>query len=154
MKIKMLKIILILFALLAGMLTPVQTTINATLAKKLGHPVLATATSFIVAMSCLLIVLLVVRPQLPSIQTLKNIPIYLWFGGMLGASFIFSMIYLAPRLGVGLITAIVVTAQILTGVLLDRLGVMGAPPILISWQKVIALVFMGVGVYLFGFPLR
>ena len=90
---------LLLIALAAGMLLPVQAGVNATLRTIAGHPIAAAAIQFIVATIVLIAVFIILRAPMPDIDRLRAAPWWIWIGGLCGANYIVIAILLAPRLG-------------------------------------------------------
>jgi bacterial/archaeal transporter family-2 protein len=132
-----------------------QIGVNTQLAKALGHPVKAAFASFsigLVAVSLLLAVLLqAAKPaQAPSVAlpALTSLPFYYWLGGLVGASFVLSSIYISPRLGATLFGALIVLGQMSGAVLLDHMGLLGYTQQAISWPRALGLMLLVAGVWL------
>ncbi len=112
-----------LLGILAGMLIALQGPINAQLAHALGMPVAAAAASF-VAGTVALILVTVVLAQVRGITIAWHVPpLWMFFaGGCLGAAFVTCALILTPKLGAAATMGLIVTGQLLAGLLLDRLG--------------------------------
>src|SRR4051794_12444509 len=90
-----------LVALLAGCGLSLQAAVNSELARGIGSPLTATAISFCAGLAALLLATLVTRQPMPTMAAARLLPPYAWVaGGLLGAFFLFSVIFLVPRLGV------------------------------------------------------
>jgi len=145
-------LVLSLAALMGGMLISVQAGINAQLSRSLGMPLGAATISFAVGLVALLGVGLIGRVGLPSLQALRAVPPHLLFtGGLLGATFVFGSIMLAPRLGAGALVALVVTGQLLTALVLDHFGLVGFPEHALSPGRALGAVLLIAGVVLVRF---
>jgi transporter family-2 protein len=131
--------LLILCAILIGVALPVQSGINAQLRVSIGNPLLAALVSFVVGTIALLGLNIALRAPLPSGETLGRIPIWHWVGGLLGASYIYAAVILAPRLGAATLVAAIVAGQMVSSVILDHYGWVGYAP-----QPVTAGRFVGV----------
>lgn len=115
-----------LLGILAGAFVTTQAPINASLGRGLGMPVAAAAISFLVGALVLILVMLVfwaihdqpLNWRAPAAWTFIA-------GGVLGAAFVTSTILLAPRLGATATFAFIIAGQLMTGLVLDRLGFMG-----------------------------
>lgn len=140
------QILWIVFALLAGALASTQAGINGELGKTLQNPLAATIVSFVVALCALVLVALVTRTELPTAESIGNAPWWSWFGGLLGAAFIFLMVFLIPKIGVGAATALAVAAQIVTALIIDHFGLLRLPvqPLNIYRLAGVALMIGGV----------
>lgn len=140
--------IFILLALLAGAFVPVQTGANALLSKNLNNGMLSTLIVFVVAGFVSLIILLIQRPEVPSVDNLKQIPVYAWFtGGMLGALYVFLLIYLAPKLGMAKVVGFVIAGQLLMAMVFDHFGIMGAAIHSFNFKKLLGCCIMILGLY-------
>ncbi len=140
-------ILLFFNALLAGAVLPMQAGVNAILARSTGHPTMAALVSFAVGTACLLAFVLVIRVPLGGLAILPSLPPWLWFsGGALGAFYVASMVFLAPKLGATAMVATVVAGQMLVSVTLDHFGLIGYAEHGINvWRLLgIVLIFSGV----------
>ena len=112
-----------LVGIAAGMLIALQAPINAQLARGLGMPIAAAAASF-VAGTVVLIALTLVVSQAQGTSIAWRVP-PLWMfvvGGCLGAAFVTCALVLTPKLGAAATMAFIVAGQLLTGLVLDRMG--------------------------------
>jgi transporter family-2 protein len=139
--------LLLLTALAAGMLLPVQAGVNATLRTLAGHPIAAAAIQFIVATIALLAVFIILRAPLPDFGRLTSAPWWVWIGGLFGANYIVVAILLAPRLGATTLLAMTVLGQMLISLILDHYGLLGFPIHPVNAWRVAgaALLLAGVG---------
>ena len=120
-------LLLILLAMLVGVVLPVQSGVNAQLRIGLGHPLLAAFVSFAVGTIALLGLNLALRTSVPSGEALGRLSWWHWIGGLLGATYIYLAIVLAPRLGAATLVASIVTGQMVTSLILDHFGLIGYP---------------------------
>ena len=114
-----------LCAVIAGVLSTVQSGANATLNKALGQPILA---AFVVVLANLVVYLLAspfVGFGWPQPDRIAQTPWWAWIGGFCGGLYVLSAIFLAERLGAAVFTGLVVTAGIITSILLDHFGWVG-----------------------------
>ena len=137
--------IIMLTALLAGALMPVQAGINARLRGFLGDPLLASLVSFAVGTVVLLGVVVVTRVPLPTLAMAAEAPWWSWLGGSLGAFFVAVTVILAFKLGATGLMAWIIAWQLIGSVLLDQYGVIGFAVREVSWQRLagVALLFAG-----------
>lgn len=135
---------LLLLAVFAGAILPVQAGVNAQLRVTLGHPVTATLASFLVGSVALALVALVSRVPLTLGHGLSRAPWWHWTGGLLGAIYVALIIVLAPRLGAAALIAAVVAGQMLASLALDHWALVGFPLDPLSPQRVLgALLVIG-----------
>lgn len=142
-------ILYILLALVAGAFVPFQTGSNTALTKALGSGFYASLVVFIVAALAMVAAIIVQRQAIPTAMQIHSAPVYSWFvGGILGAAYIFLLIYLAPKLGIANATGFVVAGQLLTAVLFDHFGLMNFPVHHINWQRVAGILLLCAGVFI------
>jgi transporter family-2 protein len=136
----------IVVALLIGMLLPLQAGINAQLRDVLGHPVLAALISFTVGTAVLIGATFLMRAPWSGLARLPETPWTLWTGGAIGATYVFTAIILAPRLGAATLIALTVTGQMVGSLVIDHYGLAGYPVHPISIWRIIggALLMAGV----------
>ena len=88
------------------------------------------------------------KSDLPALQTLKSLNWWHWSGGLLGAFFIATAAFAAPRTGALLFMALVLAGQLCMALLLDHFGWAGFRPAPLSPGKVAGLLLIVVGVWL------
>lgn len=142
------KWLLVLVAAIAGGLLPTQAGINAQLAKNLGHPLLAASVSFGIGAIALILYTIVFHISLPPLGQIKQIPWYLWVGGILGTIYLTTTIVLAPLLGATTMIGLIVAGQMLASIALDSFGLVGFPVHPLSFWRAIGAILLIVGVAL------
>lgn len=141
--------LLIVFAIVAGTLLPIQAGINTQLARNLGHPLLAASISFIIGSIVLLLYTNVFHILWSSALTrATQTPWYLWIGGLLGAIYLTTTIVLAPLLGAATMIGLIIAGQMLAAIVLDHFGLVDFPVHPISLGRAIGAIFLIVGVTL------
>ncbi|WP_246494488.1 DMT family transporter [Brenneria izadpanahii] len=71
-----------------------------------------------------------------------------WIGGVIGAAFVFTSIFLAPKLGVANTMFLFIIGQLASGMVIDNYGLLQMPIRPVYWWK-----FAGIGVMLLGLAL-
>jgi bacterial/archaeal transporter family-2 protein len=139
-------ILLLLLAIGAGVLLPVQAGINAQLRSAVGSPLTAGLISFLVGTAGLAAVVLLLRAPVTLRPAWDATPWWYWIGGLIGAVYVVASIVLAPRLGAATMVAAIVAGQMIASLLLDQYGLLGFPIHPISGLRVLgaALVIGGV----------
>jgi len=138
----------IILAVAAGFCLPTQAGINAQLNLWCRSPVLAAAISFAVGTLSLVVYGLIIRVPWPAGDTVVRYPWWIWSGGVLGAFFVASCVFLAPRLGAAPMVGLIVTGQMLTSILLDHFGWLSYELHPISALRMLGVVFLIGGVVL------
>ncbi|EHY76870.1 EamA-like transporter family protein [Stutzerimonas stutzeri] len=132
---------------IAGALLPLQAGINGQVARHLGNVMGAALLSFAVGTLALLVIVLIQR-DMPALQTLKSLNWWHWSGGLLGAFFIATAAFAAPRTGALLFMALLLAGQLFVALLLDHFGWAGFRQSSISVGKVAGLLLVFAGVWL------
>ena len=116
-------VLLVLIAIAAGVFLPLQAGVNTRLAHFVGGPVRASAVSFVVGAVVLLVVVAIAYRS--SGHRAGDAPWWAWIGGALGAFYVVSAVVVGPRIGAAAFFGILVAAQLVTSVILDRFGWVG-----------------------------
>src|ERR1700676_2872619 len=103
--------LLLVFAVLAGVMLPIQAGLNAWLGRGLGHPVVATFASFLIGSVALAFFCVAIRVPWPTLTVAGELPWWTWTGGLLGACYLVLSIILAPKLGATTLFAAVIAGQ-------------------------------------------
>ncbi len=141
-------ILFISLAILAGAAIPFQSAMNASLGKSLQSPYFSALTVFLVAFIGMILYVLMARQGIPTMAQFSAAPKWTYLGGILGAIYILLIVILAPKLGIGNVTVMVLMGQILAAMLIDQFGLLGAAPHPINWQRLVGVILMCVGVFL------
>ena len=136
---------IMLTALVAGALMPVQAGINARLRDFLGDPLVASLVSFSVGTVALILFVLFARIPLPTLGMASAAPWWTWLGGALGAFFVAVSVILAYKLGATGLMAWIIAGQLVASLLLDHNGALGFAVREASWPRLlgVALLFGG-----------
>jgi len=119
----------IVFALLAmgaGACIALQASANGHFRKSLGdNPLFAAYFSICGTILIATTAMLIVRPAVPSVESMRATPWWNWIGGPLGALIVLAGAMLTARLGAALFIALVVGGQLICSLLLDHFALMG-----------------------------
>jgi transporter family-2 protein len=138
-----------LLALAAGALIPVQAAANAALSRSLHDNVpFAALTLFAVAAMVTAVGVLTAGPSVPTLSNLGSAPWWSFIGGLIVAFYVFSITFLAPRLGVGTAIALVVTGQVMAALAIDHFGLMRSLTFPLTPIRMLGAVLMVIGVFL------
>ncbi|WP_159810432.1 DMT family transporter [Cellulomonas citrea] len=134
-----------LLGVVGGVLGAVQTTVNGRLGAVLASPLSAALVSFTVGTLCLVVVNLAGRQR---VHRPVGARWWTWTGGFLGAAFVTVNALAAPVLGTSLTVSIVLLGQIVSGLVLDHRGFLGATRRPVSVRRVAGalLVLLGVAI--------
>ncbi|MBA4501727.1 DMT family transporter [Marinobacterium marinum] len=135
-------------AFVAGMMMPLQAGVNSTLALHGNGAVWASGISFLIGTLTLLGVVLAMRYEVPLPAQLKQAPWWAWTGGFMGALFVATGAFLAPRIGAATMVALLVAGQLIMSVILDHLGWATFPQHDINLGRILGVLCLLVGVVL------
>lgn len=144
---------LFLLGLAAGMVVPVQTSINTKLIRFTHSSFYSSAISFSVGAIFLLLVNLIVTPShfTPSFFADQSLN-YTWFvGGLLGVIFLTGNLLLFPRLGASLTVIITIAGQIIMGVIIDTFGWFNADVQPFTFLKFVGVLLLFIGIIVMNY---
>lgn len=136
----------VLYAVFAGLLISVQSVFNARVSEKVGFWItnaLVHGSGFVVA---LLIFWFVRDGSLAKLHSVNKL--YL-LGGAMGVMIVFTVMKSILSLGSGYGVAVILIAQLLVAILIDSLGLFGAPKLPFTFNKLIGLAIMIAGVVVY-----
>ena len=137
----------VILALLTGVTIAVQTGINTQLRSFLGSPLQAVFVSFMVG-TVLVALTLLGRREAPLFARWREMPWWMWLGGVCGLFIVSTNIVVAPRLGAALLISLAIAGQLTTALVLDHYGAFGFPVHTISLARVAGAVLLLAGVVL------
>lgn len=142
----------LIMALAGGAGLSIQAAINSRMSFGMGgQSLLAALISFSVGALCLLVIALFQADWQSAANNISQQPGWRWLGGVIGAAFVFTSIFLAPRLGVSNTMFFFIIGQLVTGMAIDGFGLIQMPVRPLHWWKFAGLGVMLIGVALFVF---
>jgi bacterial/archaeal transporter family-2 protein len=139
---------LIVFALAAGAVLPLQVGANSELSRWLDSPVRASLVSFAVGAVAFALLTAAAFRDWPSTARMGDAPWWAWVGGLLGGFYVLASIVTGPRLGAVTFVALVVAGQSVASLVVDHFGWVGFPERAVTPGRIIGLLLLGVGVAL------
>jgi bacterial/archaeal transporter family-2 protein len=112
---------ILILAALAGVCVAVQTSLTGAAQRSLGPAVLVAISGLTTGFCALVVSFFVARPEFTS-----RAVAYALASGVLGAVIVGSIAVAAGQAGVARALSLVIAAQLITGLVLDALGVFGA----------------------------
>ena len=136
-----------LLMLVAGLGIPIMAALNGGLGTKLHSPTLATTILFFVG-GAISLGLLFLSGGIPKSVSQESIPLYFYLGGIFVIAYILGITWVAPKFGVGNAVSFVLLGQLISMVIIDHYGLLGAQHNPMTNQRILGLAFMVVGVFL------
>ena len=131
-----------------GIAMSLQNALNTQLREYLQSPLQAALLSFLVGTIVLALLVFFQSVEKPTLNTLIQIPWFLWLGGFLGVYAISLSIYAVPKLGFLTLTGVIIFGQISMSMLLDHFGWFGTEKTPIHWQRLLGSIVIFIGVFL------
>lgn len=133
--------------ILAGSLAALQAPMNAALGAGIGSGAAAATISFGVGFAVLLGII-VVTGEASHLVRAANVNRWLLLGGLLGAFYVWAILWAIPVLGVVTAISAMILGQLLVALLLDAYGPFGLPVQDISIHRVLGIVMVAGGLIL------
>jgi transporter family-2 protein len=132
----------------AGFGLTVQVGMNSQLRKVLQNANTAALISFLVGTAGLVTLLLVTRTTMPSRDTLAAVPMWAWFGGLMGAFYVAISTVVAASVGTTALLGLTLLGQLATALVVDHYGWLGLAQHPITLTRLAGVVLLGAGVWL------
>lgn len=132
-------------AVAIGASLSLQPPINATMARRLGSPLMAASISIAISLFFMVLVWLTLGRGAGDISQVHALPWWVIVGGIIGVIFVAGSVVVAPVLGVALFFACVVAGQLLGSTLGDHFGAFG-----MDVKPVNSMKLLGLGLILAG----
>jgi transporter family-2 protein len=142
------KYLLVIVAVLIGGMLSVQGSVNSHLGAFLKHPLQAAFVNFFVGTVALFALNVLFRTEIPGTKELMRVPAYLFFGGVLGAIFVTSVVMLIPKIGVSTMLAASVAGQLIVSSVIDHFGFFNVPVHPFSMGRMGGILLLLTGVFL------
>ena len=133
---------MIIFAIIIGLIIPVQTAVNTKLSVSLKSSLLGSAISFIVGTIFLGLIILFSKSYL-TLTTLQisKYPLWIWTGGIFGVIGLTTNILLFPKIGSIQTVLMPLIGQILMSAMIDSFGWFGAIIHQFNMNKLLGIIF-------------
>lgn len=141
-------ILFIILAIGAGAMIPFQSAMNAALSKSLQSPYFSALSVFITASVGLALYITITQQSMPTLTQFTQAPKWAYLGGILGGAYILLIVVVAPKLGIGNTTVMVLSGQILAAIIIDQFGLLGATVHPVNLQRLIGVLLLCAGVFL------
>lgn len=139
-----------------GVLLPVQASANALISRQYGHPVYAALWNFLSGTVLLAVLAATIRyagwwrfsPQAVASAAPVSTPWWAWTSGVMGAFFVASSAYIAPRIGALLLTVIILAGQLIASAMADSFSLFNYPQRELTPMRGIGMALVVIGVAL------
>jgi transporter family-2 protein len=137
-------VLVVLFAMLAGVAGSVQVAVMAKLGERVGvFGALAWATSLAALLAVAL--MLVARQSFGEFAAAAREPVWLWSGALMSIIIVLAITVAGSRIGVIATISVLLAGQFAAGAAIDRWGLFGADRIGVGWVRMIGIVLLAIG---------
>jgi len=137
-----------LLGVVAGLGLTLQIGMNSRLRTVLQSANTAALVSFLVGTVALIGLLLATRTTMPDRDTLASVPLWAWFGGLMGAFYVAISTVVASQLGTASLLGLALLGQLAMSLTADHFGWMGLPVHPITLTRLAGVALLGAGVWL------
>lgn len=137
----------VILAVVIGCMMPLQAGLNAELTRSLKHPFMGAFLSLTIG-AILMAVFVLMNGGFSQLKRLPEIPPHLFLGGILGAVFVGSSLFLIPRMGATAMIGAFITGQLLGSVVIDHYGLLGLTPQPIGLTRIAGVILLFAGLLL------
>ena len=141
-------IFLLILAVAIGALAGIQPVINGRLGRTMGDPALAALISVCTSTACMIVYVLITRPTVPDLVTVKAAPWWIWTGGIIGAMYVAISLAIVVRLGATTLASVILLGQLSAALVVDHYGWFGITRHEISPPRLLGVVLLVAGVAL------
>lgn len=129
---------------IAGLAGSVQVAVMGRFGSRIGVvEALTFATGIQLVLS--LAILLLARSGFGGLGGAFRTPAWMWLGGVMGLTVVFTITFAQPRIGATATIGILIAGQLVMGVLIDRFGLFGVDQIAISPVRLAGVALLGIG---------
>jgi len=137
-----------LLGIVSGFGLTLQIGMNSRLRTVLQSANTAALVSFLVGTVALVGLLIATRAPLPDRDTLASVPLWAWFGGLMGAFYVAISTVVASQLGTASLLGLALLGQLAMALAADHFGWMGLPVQPITLTRLAGVALLGAGVWL------
>ncbi|HEU4780976.1 MAG TPA: DMT family transporter [Steroidobacteraceae bacterium] len=137
-----------LLGIASGFGLTLQVGMNSKLRTVLQSANTAALVSFLVGTLALIALLVATRAPMPDRDTLATVPVWAWFGGLMGAFYVAISTVVASQLGTTSLLGLALLGQLATALVADHYGWMGLPEHPITLTRLAGVALLGAGVWL------
>jgi len=136
-----------ILAIAVGAGLTAQVGMNAALGRAIDSPLWASIVNFVVGLAALVACAFALNTRL-QVTAFGQVPVWAWLGGLLGATYVFAVTLLGPRLGAVALVALVLAGQLGAALLVDHYGALGFPKAAVTVPRLLGVVLLVAGALL------
>lgn len=133
---------------IAGAAMTTQVAVNAQLKTDIQSPLVAAFISFIVDTFVIGLAVLFSKEPIPSIRQLIHIDLYNYSGGLLGATFVTTIILSVQKIGPTNMFALIIAGQLTASIIYEDFGLLGFKIVPVHPYKLLGILLLVIGAIL------
>ncbi len=134
----------VVMTVVAGLAGSVQVAVMGRFGERIGViEALTFATAIQLALAATILV--VARSGVGGLGDAFRSPLWMWLGGAMGLTVVFTITFAQPRIGATATIGILIAGQLVMGAVIDRFGLFGVTQYAISWPRALGILLLGVG---------
>ena len=142
---------LVALALMMGAIISIYLPMITQTAQLLGSGPMANVPFFAIALISSVIIALATGSRVEQFQKIGTLPFWLLTAGVMSAAMIIGSSYVVPKIGIAAFFVLLVSGQVLAGMVFGYFGMFGVPASALTFGKVLGAVLVIAGVYLVTF---
>ncbi|HIJ65965.1 MAG TPA: hypothetical protein HPP77_08425 [Candidatus Hydrogenedentes bacterium] len=120
------RVILAFVIFCVGAVLALHFSMNAAVGKTVANPRMGNALFWIIG-ACTAVVIGLTGWDAAFWGAVREVPVWLWGAGVLGAAMVFAIVAIIPQLGAGTTNIVLLSGQVLGGMLIAHYGFLGSP---------------------------
>ncbi|MBD8730411.1 DMT family transporter [Pseudomonas sp. CFBP 13710] len=132
-------------SVMAGVLIPVQAASGGMLARLLGNPLWGAAVALLIGFIVLASTAVTIRLPAPDFVAAFQGPWWIWIGGITGAVYVATSLFLLPKVGAASFILCVIAGQMVAALLLDHFGLLGLAVKPVGFGRISGIAIMLIG---------
>jgi transporter family-2 protein len=141
------KSIYYLIAFIVGLVIAAHLAMNADVGDKIGNPRAGSAVFWVIG-AVVAVIIWLASANRSAITEIKNVNPLLLLAGALGAALVLIIAILIPKIGAGSTNVLMLTGQVIAGIVIGHLGIWGSAVEPITALKMVGVVIMVGGAYM------
>ena len=139
--------IFLLMAAAAGVMMALQGSLNGAMGKIVGM-LEGNFIVHVIALAAVAILLFVWGLGKGDLHRIREIPWYLYLGGLINVAIIYAVMFSIAKVGAGPATTAILVGQILMSLIIDSFGLFGLEKLPFTWYRIAGVALMGGGAWL------
>lgn len=139
------KIILSLLTFVIGVVLSLHLSMNSQVGEILENPRMGNAFFWVIGAATAVLIGVTSQDAMAVFDRIREVPLWLWTAGAMGAALVFGIAWVIPQLGAGATFIVMIAGQVIAGMVLSHFGVLGSALEPINMMKVFGALLLIAG---------